>query len=67
MDHFVDAFEWERENDRILYMVFRVKNTSSAAVVRSDEHDAFGWFDREAMRALDISPALNRVVEMLCA
>ena len=67
VDHFVDAFEWERENDRILYMVFRVKSISSNMVVRSAEHDAFGWFDHQAMRALDISPALNRVVELLCA
>ena len=67
VDHFVDAFEWEREQDRILYLVFRVKSVSSAPVLISDEHDAFGWFDRQAMRALDISPALNRVVEMLCA
>ncbi len=67
VDHVVDAFEWERENDRILYIVFRVKSVLSGEVVRSDEHDAFGWFDRQAMRALDISPALNRVVEMLCA
>jgi 8-oxo-dGTP diphosphatase len=61
---FVAAFEWERENDKIMYLVFRVK-TSSTDVVKSHEHDAFGWFLPEEMHKLDVSPSLLTLVRTL--
>ncbi len=61
----IDAFDWEREHDRILYLVFRVRSRS-LRVRKSCEHDDFGWFTAAEMKKLDISPALKRVIKILC-
>ena len=62
----MDVFDWEREHDRILYFVFRMR-AKSFKVKRSAEHDDFGWFTASQMKKLDVAPALKRVVEVLCA
>jgi 8-oxo-dGTP diphosphatase len=62
----LDVFDWEREQDRILYFVFRVRAKSSR-VKKSPEHDDFGWFTAAQMKKLDVSPSLKRVVDKLCA
>ncbi len=61
---FVTAFEWEREKDKIIYLVFHVK-ADLKDVVKSDEHEAFGWFTLDQMQALDVSPSLLTVVRGL--
>ena len=62
----MDVFEWERENDRILYLVFTVRS-KSFRVKKSLEHEDFGWFTPTEMQTLDIAPALKRVIHTLCA
>ena len=65
----IDVFDWEREHDRILYFVFSVrpKRAGAMRVKVSPEHDAFGWFTPAQMKKLDVSPALERIVKVLCA
>jgi 8-oxo-dGTP diphosphatase len=66
-----DMFDWEREQDRVLYFVFRVRaknpRLKNLKVKKSPEHDDFGWFTLAQMKELDVSPALKRVVAKLCA
>jgi 8-oxo-dGTP diphosphatase len=62
----IDVFEWEREQDRILYLVFRVRSKSFNVKI-SDEHDDLGWFTASEIKKLDVAPALKRVVKILCA
>ncbi len=60
----LDAFEWEREHDRILYLIFMV-NADHAAITLSDEHDAFGWFSPDTLKNMAVSPSLGRVIRTL--
>jgi 8-oxo-dGTP diphosphatase len=62
----LDVFDHEREHDRILYFVFRMR-AKSFRVKKSAEHDNFGWFTALEMKKLDVSPVLKRVVDALCA
>ncbi len=61
---FTAAFEWERDNDKIIYLVFRV-SAESTDVVMSHEHEAFGWFTPDEAQQLDVSPSLLSLVRSL--
>jgi 8-oxo-dGTP diphosphatase len=62
----IDAFDWQRENDTVLYLVFRV-SAKSFNIKSSAEHDDFGWFTASQMQKLDVAPALKKIVKTLCA
>ncbi|MFH0753129.1 MAG: NUDIX domain-containing protein [Candidatus Omnitrophota bacterium] len=61
---FLEAFEWERESDKVIYLVFRVSSTSRDVQV-SDEHEDFGWFKPDEIQKLDVSPSLLTLVRDL--
>jgi len=54
-------FEWPREKDIIVYQIHTVRAASFAPVI-SHEHDAFGWFMPDELKALNISAPLKKVV-----
>lgn len=59
-----DAFEWERKDDVVLYLVYEVSSDIFNVTV-SDEHEEAGWFDLAALAKLNVAEPLKRLVDRL--
>ncbi|NTV29655.1 MAG: NUDIX hydrolase [Candidatus Omnitrophica bacterium] len=59
------AFEWEREDDFLMYLIYQVRVTASREVAISPEHDAFGWYTAADLLSVKVSPPLKDLVQKL--
>ncbi|MBF0618571.1 MAG: NUDIX hydrolase [Candidatus Omnitrophica bacterium] len=59
------SFEWEREQDKVVYLIFKVTRVSGSLQI-SEEHEEAGWFTPQEALQLDVSPPLVDSVRALC-